>query len=429
MNAHRGTARRGIAVCVALAAWVSLGVSTATASPRSGSIRGSGSRVVTPTVSTVAPYVLHHVPVPSWWNGTCDSGRYASAHAAATWGATGLIACAPPNTGLLERKPMYPNNEWQCVELAERWLYQEFGLPVQTGTDGYQVVNHYATWLKNNPGHPLVKQVPGTTGQLPGPGDVISFGATSTNAAGHVAVVISSSVDPTTGNGSYRVIQENLAGITDKTHQLPITKWVPSGEYDEFGTKMPVTGWLHAQRTTSIAPPASAHPADPICTQHAIDQGATSLTVTGAGYAANEKLSIHAGTPFLGNVTTSASGDWSFAYQLLSRPDKHYPISATDVATSTVMATLRYTSTAYTCWWNTSTMWTWDAVGVDAYSPIDYYIDGALMDHWSAFQDGSAGPRSFPFSCDPGTQHSWAMTAQLDGLGQGLGTAGGTFIC
>ena len=45
------------------------------------------------------------------------------------------------------------------------------------------------------------------------------------------------------------------------------------------------------------------------------------------------------------------------------------------------------------------------------------------------FQDGSAGPRSFPFSCDPGTQHSWAMTAQLDGLGQGLGTTAGTFVC
>ena len=98
------------------------------------------------------PY-LKPVPTPSWWKGTCDVGRSSSSHKVASW--EGLIACAPGVTGHLETGPLAPNVEWQCVELAERWLYQEYGLPVQR-TDGWHVVQAYGAYLAKEPGTPLV---------------------------------------------------------------------------------------------------------------------------------------------------------------------------------------------------------------------------------------------------------------------------------
>lgn len=180
-----------------------------------------GQRHAVAAVSSGArPGDVTPVATPSWWNGMCDVNRSPGSYMVASW--DGLIACAPGQTGVLETAPLYPSEEWQCPELAERWLYQEFGLPALSSTNGDQVVAHYWSYLQSHPGAaPLTKVLPGA-GQAPGPGDVISYG---TSDPGHVAVVIASSVN-SAGNGTYTVIQENTAGEVT----LNVSNWVPAGE-------------------------------------------------------------------------------------------------------------------------------------------------------------------------------------------------------
>jgi hypothetical protein len=108
---------------------------------------------------------------PGWWSGTCDKKRTPGS-SGPIW--HGLVSCGPGlvDDGVYETGPVSANVEWQCVDLVQRWLYLEFNLkqvvsvandPTPDGTNGYEVVRHYAYAIAHafKPGHyPLRKITP-----------------------------------------------------------------------------------------------------------------------------------------------------------------------------------------------------------------------------------------------------------------------------
>ena len=192
--------------------------------------------------------------MPPWWVGDCDLTNYSATTGINSYrlGANfdGLVACGPrPNT-YPDTSPVNPGPrvyffgtdsvgaiEWQCVELAKRYLYQKYGIAPYYG-NGKDVVNNIP---QQYIGTLFEKIWNGAANKAPALGDVMSFGATTTY--GHVAVVTSSSVD-TNGNGQIGIIEQNWADSGYRS--LRITNWRVDGP-------MPVTNWLHNIRTTKIA--------------------------------------------------------------------------------------------------------------------------------------------------------------------------------
>jgi hypothetical protein len=124
--------------------------------------------------------------------------------------------------------------EWECTELVFRYMYLADGITNAWQANGNTVYANY----NSSYGGGLIKIANGS-GTPPVPGDVISFGATAANSAGHVAVVESTSVNAS-GNGSIRLISQN-----DTT-----TGWrtlaVSGGTVSTAGTGLGAAiGWLH----------------------------------------------------------------------------------------------------------------------------------------------------------------------------------------
>jgi hypothetical protein len=113
------------------------------------------------------------------------------------------------------------------------------------------------------------------------------------------------------------------------------------------------------------------------------------------------------------------------SFTIPTRPDGTYAVTAQTAAGATIAAT-SFQTTAYSCFWETGTAWTWDAVGWDAYSPMTYYVNGSTRDSWSAFSNGSVSARTFAYICWAGTTVSWQVTGMYHGT---LQHAGGTFVC
>lgn len=187
---------------------------------------------------------------PSWWDGMCDNGDTSTAPPAdggpftstraAEW--HGLIACSgdAPESGEygILTGPLAGDEEWQCAELAQRWLYMAFGLEnvaqgnSDVGGGSTVALTYWNDRIKGNPGVPLEYLTPSSPGLKPGdlsPGDVISFGSTP---PGHVAIV--TKVTST----HYWVIEQNPARINQI--ELSYSNGVPGG-YGAY----PVAGWLH----------------------------------------------------------------------------------------------------------------------------------------------------------------------------------------
>ena len=120
--------------------------------------------------------------------------------------------------------------EWQCPELAFRFMAQFYGVSAY-GANGGDVVRNYTTAA----GGQLVKIDNGTAGMPPLPGDVISFD--NAGAAGHVGVVASSVVDEL-GNGSITMLSEN--DTADGWRTLAVTGW----QRPELRA-IRAYGWLH----------------------------------------------------------------------------------------------------------------------------------------------------------------------------------------
>jgi hypothetical protein len=177
------------------------------------------------------------LPSPAWWQGDCDNTNYSKGSggiAAYRLGAAyrGAPACGPrpyydsgPDVLVRFYSGAWGEYEWECVEYSMRFLYLAYGIAPYSA-NGSQVVWNYSGSL-------LKKVANGTAGQAPQPGDVLSYGATST--FGHTSVVAASSVNAS-GNGSVTVIEENAAATGSNT--LTVTSWSVTGN---AGT---VSGWL-----------------------------------------------------------------------------------------------------------------------------------------------------------------------------------------
>jgi hypothetical protein len=131
--------------------------------------------------------------------------------------------------------------EWECVELAMRFMALVYGVRPYSA-NGVDVVSNYST----SDGGGLVKIANGTPGEAPQPGDIISF---SDGGEGHVVVVASSDVDAY-GNGSITVLSQN--DTADGWRTLDVTNWWVDG-FNIFT----VLGWLHDPlgRGNPAAPP------------------------------------------------------------------------------------------------------------------------------------------------------------------------------
>lgn len=210
---------------------------------------GAGGSVLAPPRSAHAsgnsyvPYVVAggQIPSPPWWVGSCDAKRSGADPNSAPLGAAwdGLVACGPgPNEGGYDSVVnFFPGSwgeyEWECVELSMRWMYLAWGVPPYPA-NGDQVVDNYAKYNPSGPKLTVVKN--GTRGVAPQPGDVLELN--DGDAFGHTEVVTASAVGPG-GNGTVRVITENLNSPTDGWQLLSVNHWVVDGG---FGT---VVDWLH----------------------------------------------------------------------------------------------------------------------------------------------------------------------------------------
>jgi len=180
------------------------------------------------------------LPAPSWWSGSCDSGNYAGAH---PLGASfrSVDVCGPrpgadgaPNRLVRFFPGAWGELEWQCVELSMRFMYVAYGVSPY-GANGKDVVDNYSPVY----GGGLVKIANGTPGTAPGPGDVISFGATGYSSFGHTGVIESANVDGN-GNGSVRMLSQN--DTADGWRTLSVSNWSVNGPAAGLGV---TTGWLH----------------------------------------------------------------------------------------------------------------------------------------------------------------------------------------
>lgn len=182
------------------------------------------------------------LPAPSWWNGDCDhvtyqagSGGLSSHRLGAVY--LGMPACGPrpfadhaPDVVTRFLPDVWGVLEWECVELSMRFLYLADGVHPYPA-NGSQVVWNYSS---SADGGSLQKIGNGSANAAPHPGDVLSYGATST--VGHTSVVMTSTVD-STGNGDVTVIEENNSSNGSST--MSIVNWYVKGNSGS------VSGWLH----------------------------------------------------------------------------------------------------------------------------------------------------------------------------------------
>jgi Putative Ig domain/CHAP domain len=230
---------------------------------------------------------------PSWWDGSCDAGHWDPAAQAAGWsgegahplGASflGVEVCGPRPAvddapDVIWTRPGYSGLEWECVELAMRFLGLVYGVRAYSA-DGYDVVADYT----QADGGGLVKIANGTPGVSPEPGDVMSL---SDGGEGHVVVVASSDVNGY-GNGQITVMSQN--DTTDGWRSLQVSDWTVEG----FNIFTP-TGWLHD-------PLGRGDPyAAPVVTTTAISPAAVGLqyaqVLSASGGSGPYKWSIAQGT-------------------------------------------------------------------------------------------------------------------------------------
>jgi hypothetical protein len=190
------------------------------------------------------PHSSANLPYPSWWNGYCDTNNYYNAtgiyaYQLGTTTYLGMPACGPrpafdggPDVTVYFFPGAWGVLEWECVELSMHYLYLAYNIAPYPA-NGSQVVWNYSGTL-------LQKISNGTIGQAPQPGDVLSYGSTST--AGHTSVVIASNVD-SNGNGSITVLEEN-GDPNGVPPAIPVSNWVVNPGWTT------VSGWLHGPSTS-----------------------------------------------------------------------------------------------------------------------------------------------------------------------------------
>jgi hypothetical protein len=216
--------------------------------------------LLTPTVTPSATPALSptpteppcDLPAPAWWSGDCDTEDYQPQAGVAAYplggSYRGVQACGPrpwadgaPDVLVHFFSGAWGEYEWECVELAMRYLYLDEGVQPYSA-NGSQVVWNY-------PGAALEQVANGTAGQAPQPGDVLSAGSTST--FGHSMLVAASSVDAS-GNGTIEVVEQNASLAGQRTDV--VTDW-------QVQDSPAISGWLHDAAAGSGQACASAQAA------------------------------------------------------------------------------------------------------------------------------------------------------------------------
>lgn len=183
--------------------------------------------VIVPDVAGEQVQLPMTVPVPPWWSGNCNVGNHPGSYQLATY--DGLVACGPIRTGRLVY--FFPGAvgqyEWQCTELAKRYLYLKYGIAPYPA-NGRDVVNNMPQQYIGT----LFERIRnGTPNKAPAPGDVISF--LTDTSAGHVAIVTSANVDGN-GNGTIGIMEQNWVGSGQRS--IRVTNW---------SVGMNAINWLH----------------------------------------------------------------------------------------------------------------------------------------------------------------------------------------
>jgi hypothetical protein len=201
---------------VSLALALAMSISTFVAGPLA---QVSAASTLDPTNPTWVAYYTNPTNT-SIWSGFCGAGG-ASYRA----DANGVPACGPTGSSDIY-VPGGPGPNWtplagkivgfQCMELAERYLYVKYGFAGLNNTNGGPLVSRYAA------AHHLSPVVNGS-GKLPAVGDVMSF---STDAKfdiaggdGHVGIVTDVSVNPS-GTGHITIVGENQNFVSRTNHAL-----------------------------------------------------------------------------------------------------------------------------------------------------------------------------------------------------------------
>lgn len=222
-------------------------------------------RVINPTLPATFAW-------PTWWSGglgtnDCDADVYNAyftgdpdASVMQTW--RGIQACGPrpQDTGLtgvpfsiakLDGSGNTPTQYmFQCTELAKRYLRIAYGADIITG-DGKDVATNYAATYPtkfqffNNDGAAAV---------YPQEGDVVSM--TSSDPAGHVAIVTELNVSETAGDGYIMLMDQN--GSSDGNFRLDIDAYVVQDETIESLGYHP-TDWIHPLVGVANSPTATVY--------------------------------------------------------------------------------------------------------------------------------------------------------------------------
>ncbi len=182
---------------------------------------------------------------PAWWSSDCDATYYKSKSGLDAYPLGGIYrgvkACGPrpwadgaPDVLVRFYTGAWGEYEWECVELSMRFMYLAYGIAPYSGNGKDVVANYSGTVLR--------KISNGTIGTAPQPGDVLSYGPTTTY--GHTSVVTATNVDAS-GNGSITIMEQNSSVTGVKT--LTVESWVVKASST-------VSGWLHKPLQTVDQP-------------------------------------------------------------------------------------------------------------------------------------------------------------------------------
>lgn len=218
----------------------------------------------------------------TWWSGTCDDGNYYPYMGVHSYSLTsggvatsynGVSACGPLpgySWGAPEKFPTSSDItefEFQCAELASRYVYQQYGIHPYKA-DGLNMVDQFpisGTSLTRISNHTAWGS--SATNNAPAPGDIISYYNSSIDSnadesggdVGHVAIVTGSTVD-SSGNGTLTLMEQNASSSGVKTES--VSGWVVA----DYGTHLQVKNWLHnaSPGVISVSSSVSASPANAV---------------------------------------------------------------------------------------------------------------------------------------------------------------------
>jgi uncharacterized delta-60 repeat protein len=185
--------------------------------------------------------------LPAWWEGDiCDDGDYfenTGVHAVPLglpW--HGVYACGtnPLSAMVNYWVQFYPGAwgqvEWQCVELANRFLYLEWGIPPVQGNAREMKDNLPASMVfyANDGAHPMV------------PGDILIDDGKNASDSGHAMVITGTHFDGT-GEQFVDILEQNSSPAGSRS--IHITDGIVDNDAWAWGR--PVQGWLHVKANTA----------------------------------------------------------------------------------------------------------------------------------------------------------------------------------